>query len=74
MKRLELDPEEQLAYELAISWRKPDLHAMPVSFDWVRFANLMCANRMAVLAGEALRRGNLSIPRGRQDNHGRAGR
>ncbi len=64
MKRLRLDPEEQLAYELAISWRKPDLHVVPVSFDWVRFANLMCANRMAVLAGEALRRGNLSIPEG----------
>ncbi len=46
----ELTREEKLAYEFARNWRiagyQPDLN----SVDWLRLAELLCHNRMAVLA------------------------
>ena len=54
--------EEQLAYEFALHWRdenyRPDLQ----NVDWLRFANILVHNRMAVLASQVLKRFSSSIP------------
>jgi hypothetical protein len=57
-----LTNEEKLAFEFANHWRdenyRPDLQKI----DWLRFANLLVHNRMAVLAMQIFKRGNVSIP------------
>ncbi|MDQ2692690.1 MAG: nucleotidyltransferase family protein, partial [Chloroflexota bacterium] len=57
-----LSREEQLAYEFACHWRdemhRPDLETI----DWLRFANLLTHNRMAVLAMQVIARTNPIIP------------
>ena len=59
---ISLTREEQLAYDFALHWRdenyRPDLQ----NVDWLRFANILTHNRMAVLARQVLRRVNPSIP------------
>ena len=59
---ISLTREEQLAYDFALHWRdgnyRPDLQ----NVDWLRFANILTHNRMAVLAGQVLTRVSPSIP------------
>ncbi|HJR78687.1 MAG TPA: nucleotidyltransferase family protein, partial [Anaerolineales bacterium] len=57
-----LTKEEQLAYDFALHWRdetyRPDLQGV----GWLRFANILTHNRMAVLARQVFERVNPSIP------------
>src|SRR5690349_737370 len=60
--KIELSTEEQLVYEFAHRWRdetyRPDLQGV----DWMRLAQILTHNRMAVLAGQVFARVNPSIP------------
>jgi hypothetical protein len=60
--KISLTKEEQLAYDFALHWRdetyRPDL----TNVDWLRFAQILAHNRMAVLAGQVLTRVSPSIP------------
>ncbi|HUE98566.1 MAG TPA: nucleotidyltransferase family protein [Anaerolineales bacterium] len=60
--KMDLSPEERLAYEFARRWRdenyRPDLQKT----NWLHFANILTHNRMAVLAGHVFARVNPSIP------------
>src|SRR5690349_5155666 len=60
--KIELSTEEQLVYEFAQRWRdetyRPDLQ----NVDWMRLAQILTHNRMAVLAGQVFARVNPSIP------------
>lgn len=57
-----LTKEERLAYEFALHWRedtyRPDLE----DIEWMRFANILVHNRMAVLAEQVFARSHPSIP------------
>jgi len=59
---MQLTPEEKLAYEFSRHWHdenyRPDLQ----NIDWLRFANLLTQNRMAVLAMQIFERVDASIP------------
>jgi hypothetical protein len=60
--KISLAKEEQLAYDFALHWRdethRPDL----TNVDWLRFAQILVHNRMAVLAGQVLTRVSPFIP------------
>jgi hypothetical protein len=60
--KISLTKEEQLAYDFALHWRdetyRPDL----TNVDWLRFAQILTHNRMAVLASQVLTRVSPSIP------------
>jgi hypothetical protein len=60
--KMNLSPEETLAYEFAHRWRdehyRPDLQGI----DWMRFAKTLVHNRMSVLAMQILERAGASIP------------
>ena len=62
MTTFQLDPEERQIYELAKHWRNPSFRPDTRQFDWLRFANLICANRMAVLAGRTFEQADCPIP------------
>jgi hypothetical protein len=59
---MNLSHEEILAYEFANHWRDenyvPDLHGV----DWLRFAQILTHNRMAVLAKQILERVEVHVP------------
>ena len=48
--KMNLSPEEELAYELARHWRDENYRPNFENVDWLRFAKLLVHNRMAVLA------------------------
>ena len=54
--------EEQLAYEFALHWREDQYRPHLQNIDWLRFANILIHNRMAVLAGQVFARVQPSIP------------
>jgi hypothetical protein len=60
--KMNLSPEERLAYEFAQHWRdenyRPDLQ----NVVWQRFARLLTFNRMARLAMQIFIRANISVP------------
>jgi hypothetical protein len=60
---MNLSPEEQLAYELAYSWRDENYCPALHNVDGLRLAELLTRNRMAVLALQILSRGNASLPK-----------
>jgi hypothetical protein len=60
--KINLFPEEQLAYEFARRWRDETYRPELDQIDWPRFARLLTHNRMSVLAGEIFARCNPSIP------------
>jgi hypothetical protein len=66
MTQTELRREEKLAYEIAIHWRDPEYCPDLSNVDWLRFANLLCNNRMSVLARQVFDRVNPSIPQDAQ--------
>lgn len=59
---MNLAHEEHLAYEFARRWRDQNFDPDLQNVDWMRFAELLTHNRMAVLAGKILTRLNPSIP------------
>lgn len=61
--KMNLSPEEQLAYELAYSWRDENYCPALHNVDGLRLAELLTRNRMAVLALQILSRGNASLPK-----------
>jgi hypothetical protein len=60
--KIDLSLEEQLAYEFALHWREENYHPDLLNIDWLRFANILSENRMAVLARTIFARVNPSIP------------
>jgi hypothetical protein len=57
-----LTHEEELVYEFAIHWREADYCPDLSGIDWLRFADLLCKNRMGVLARQVLTRTETRIP------------
>jgi Uncharacterised nucleotidyltransferase len=62
MTQFELSPEERLAYDFAHHWRDGNYRPDVKNIDWIRFANLLTHNRMAVLATQVLARAHASMP------------
>jgi hypothetical protein len=60
--KMDLSPEEQLAYEFALHWRDEEYRPDPGNVDWMRFALILVHNRMTVLAQQIFARINPSIP------------
>ena len=60
--KLQLTPEEKLAYEFAHHWRDETYHPALQDIDWTRFASVLTYNRMAVLAAPILKRVHATIP------------
>ena len=60
--KIALSPEEQLAYEFALHWREPTYRPDLGNIDWLRFAQILTHNRMAVLADQVFERVQPSIP------------
>jgi hypothetical protein len=58
--KMELTREERLALELARRWDETDYQPDLNGIDWTRLANLLCHNRMAVLAMQAFDRANIA--------------
>ena len=56
----ELTREEKLAFELARRWHELDYLPDVNGLDWHRLANLLCNNRMAVLAMQVFDRVNIT--------------
>jgi Uncharacterised nucleotidyltransferase len=59
---MKLTQEEKLAYEFAHHWRDENYHPDLQGIDWLRFANLLVHNRMAVLATQIFEHVHVSIP------------
>ncbi len=62
MTRSGLTPEEELVYEFAVHWRDKDYCPDLAGLDWLHFANLLCKNRMGVLARQIFERLKPAIP------------
>lgn len=60
--KMNLSPEETLAYEFAHRWRDENYHNASQDIDWLRFAKILSHNRMSVLALQILERTRSSIP------------
>jgi hypothetical protein len=60
--KMNLSPEEQLAYEFAHHWRDKNYSPILDHVDWMHFAKLLTHNRMGMLATQILARMNPSIP------------
>src|SRR6266496_3802403 len=65
--KIDLSPEERLAYEFAHRWRDENYRPNLQNIDWLHFAKLLTNNRMAVLAMQIFQRFNISIPSGAQE-------
>jgi hypothetical protein len=65
--KMNLSPEEQLAYEFAGRWRDENYLPNLENIDWLRLAKLLTHNRMAVLAIQIFSRTNPSVPQGAQN-------
>ncbi len=60
--KMDLSPEEKLAYEFALHWREEDYHPDLQNINWLRFAKILIHNRMTVLAQQIFSRVNPIIP------------
>jgi len=60
--KLNLSPEETLAYEFATRWRDENYRPASQDIDWLRFAKILTHNRMSVLAMQIFERFDSSIP------------
>src|SRR6185503_2435638 len=60
--KMQLTPEEKLAYEFANHWRDKNYRPDLLNINWTRFAKLLTHNRMATLAAPILKRSNAEIP------------
>ena len=59
--KMNLSPEEILAYEFANRWRDESYRPASQDIDWLRFAKILTYNRMSVLAMQILERVDSSI-------------
>jgi Uncharacterised nucleotidyltransferase len=57
---LELDREENLAFELARRWREPNFKPQMGRVDWMRLADILSHNRMSVLAMQVFDRAHIA--------------
>lgn len=60
--KINLSPEETLAYEFANRWRDEQYCPALQDIAWLQFAKLLSHNRMSVLALQILKRVDSSIP------------
>lgn len=60
--KLNLAPEEKLAYEFAHEWRDENYRPTLDHVDWLRFAKLLTHNRMGMLAVQIFARVDPAIP------------
>src|SRR5687767_15513737 len=60
--KMNLSPEETLAYEFANRLRHKQYRPALQGIDWLRFAKILSHNRMSVLAMQILKRVDSSIP------------
>jgi hypothetical protein len=60
--KMNLSPEEHLAYEFAHRWRDEQYRPDVQNVDWLRFAKILTHNRMAVLALQIFARTDTAIP------------
>jgi hypothetical protein len=60
--KMNLSPEENLAYEFANHWRAENYRPATQGIDWLRFAKILTYNRMSILALQILKRVDSSIP------------
>jgi putative nucleotidyltransferase-like protein len=60
--KMNLSPEETLAYEFANRWRDENYRPALQGIDWLRFAKILISNRMSALAMQIFERANASIP------------
>lgn len=60
--KMDLSREEQLACEFAHHWRDEKYYPNLEGVNWLRFADILVHNRMAVLARQVLERVHPSIP------------
>lgn len=64
--KVNLSPEEWLAYEFARHWRDEDYRPNFDDIDWTSFAKIITYNRMGMLATQIFTRVDISIPQDAQ--------
>lgn len=60
--KMQLTPEEKLAFEFANHWRDENYRPDLLNLNWTPFAKLLTHNRMSALAAPILERSNAEIP------------